>query len=286
MISAHTLVTVQLVWRQGLRALSDSAAAVVLAVTCLPFFVPVTRVREFFLVPSLDSPASRAAATADGSVVLVRGACDRTPVGPSRSTVRGACPARATSCPAAPRGAMSGPPPAFLHSSVHSHRGSPSGPVPACATAGLPGLFLPSNPSAPSCPRPGCSGSPTPRSPAAWSSGGSAHTVLSPRPRLPFHRSPVLTSQLPMPGSLPSLRTPLSPGELWLCPGRSHGFRPLSAGSVFRSNPQPCSLLVTHTLTPSTCPYRGARAPWDGHLTATDPHPQLGPRPWGPQPSL
>lgn len=110
LISAHTLVTVQLVWRQGLRALSDSAAAVVLAVTCLPFFVPVTRVRDFFLVPSLDSPASRAAATADGSVVLMRGACDRTPVGPSRSTVRDTCPARATSCPAAPRGAVSGPP--------------------------------------------------------------------------------------------------------------------------------------------------------------------------------
>lgn len=200
MISAHTLVTVQLVWRQGLRALSDSAAAVVLAVTCLPFFVPVTRVRDFFLVPSLDSPASRAAATADGSVVLMWGACDRTPVGPSRSTVRGACPARATSCPAAPRGAVSGPP-AFLYSSVHSHRGSPSGPVPACATAGLPGLFLPSSLSAPSCLRPGCSGSPTPRSPAAWSSGGSAQTVLSPRPRLPFHRSPVLTSQLPTPGA-------------------------------------------------------------------------------------
>lgn len=90
---------------------------------------------------------------------------------------------------------------AFLHSSVHSHRGSPSGPVPACATAGLPGLFLPSSPSAPSCLRPGCSGSPTPCSPAASSSGGSAHTVLSPRPRLPFHRSPVPTSQLPTPGA-------------------------------------------------------------------------------------
>lgn len=171
---------------------------------------------------------------------------------------------------------------AFLHSSVHSHRGSPSGPVPACATAGLPGLFLPSNPSAPSCPRPGCSGSPTPRSPAAWSSGGSAHTVLSPRPRLPFHRSPVLTSQLPMPGSLPSLRTPLSPGELWLCPGRSHGFRPLSAGSVFRANPQPCSLLVTHTLTPVHVPL-----PWGQSSLGRPPHgrrpsPSARPAPLGP----
>lgn len=95
------------------------------------------------------------------------------------------------------------------------------------------------------------------------------------------------TGHLSSPHSCPRLvQTPLSPEELWLCPGRSHGFRPLSAGSVFRANPQPCSLLVTHTLTPTTCPYRGARAPWDGHLTAADPHPQLGPRPWGPQPSL
>lgn len=61
---------------------------------CFCFFVRVICVWDFFLVPSLDSPASRAAATVDGNLVLVRRVCDRTPVGPSGSTVRDTHPAR------------------------------------------------------------------------------------------------------------------------------------------------------------------------------------------------
>lgn len=91
------------------------------------------------------------------------------------------------------------------------------------------------------------------------------------------------TGHLSSPHSCPRLvQTPLSPEELWLCPGRSHGFRPLSAGSVFRANPQPCSLLVTHTLTPVHVPLQWGQSSLGRPPHGRRPSPSARPAPLGP----